>query len=105
MRFGAAYWVQRTGWPELREAVLHAEACGFDDQWIDDHLLSDEGAWQDAKLEGWSTLAAVAAVTRTSRLGLMVAANTFRNPGLTAKLATTLDHLSEGRNGAGLQEH
>ena len=97
MRFGAAYWVQRTGWPELREAVLHAEASGFDDQWVDDHLLSDEGAWQDAKLEGWSTLAAVAAVTRTSRLGLMVAANTFRNPGLTAKLATTLDHLSEGR--------
>ena len=97
MRFGAAYWVQRTGWPELREAVLHAEARGFDDQWVDDHLLSDEGAWQDAKLEGWSTLAAVAAVTRTSRLGLMVAANTFRNPGLTAKLATTLDHLSEGR--------
>ena len=97
MRFGAAYWVQRTGWPELREAVLHAEASGFDDQWVDDHLLSDEGAWQDAKLEGWSTLAAVAGVTRTSRLGLMVAANTFRNPGLTAKLATTLDHLSEGR--------
>ena len=106
MRFGAAYWVQRMGWPELRQAVLHAESSGFDDQWVDDHLLSDEGAWQDAKLEGWSTLAAVAAVTRTSRLGLMVAANTFRNPGLTAKLATTLDHLSEGRAilgiGAGL---
>ena len=97
MRFGAAYWVQRTGWPGLREAVLHAEASGFDDQWVDDHLLSDEGAWQDPKLEGWSTLAAIAEVTRTSRLGLMVAANTFRNPGLTAKLATTLDHLSEGR--------
>jgi alkanesulfonate monooxygenase SsuD/methylene tetrahydromethanopterin reductase-like flavin-dependent oxidoreductase (luciferase family) len=97
MRFGAAYWVQRTGWPELREAVLHAESSGFDDQWVDDHLLSDEGAWQDPKLEGWSTLAAIAAVTRTSRLGLMVAANTFRNPGLTAKLATTLDHLSDGR--------
>ena len=64
---------------------------------MDDHLLSDEGAWQDPKLEGWSTLAAVAAVTHTSRLGLMVAANTFRNPGLTAKLATTLDHLSDGR--------
>jgi alkanesulfonate monooxygenase SsuD/methylene tetrahydromethanopterin reductase-like flavin-dependent oxidoreductase (luciferase family) len=97
MRFGAAYWVQRTGWPELREAALHAETCGFDDLWIDDHLLSDEGAWRDPKLEGWSTLAAVAAVTTRPRLGLMVAANTFRNPGLTAKLATTLDHLSDGR--------
>ena len=96
MRFGAAYWVQRTGWPELREAVLRAEAAGFDDLWIDDHLLSDEGAWLDAKLEGWSTLAAIAAITTRPRLGLMVAANTFRNPGLTAKLATTLDHISGG---------
>jgi alkanesulfonate monooxygenase SsuD/methylene tetrahydromethanopterin reductase-like flavin-dependent oxidoreductase (luciferase family) len=97
MRFGAAYWVQRTGWPELRDAALRAEAAGFDDLWVDDHLLSDEGAWQDPKLEGWSTLAAIAAATTTPRLGLMVAANTFRNPGLTAKLATTLDHVSGGR--------
>src|SRR4051794_15685822 len=97
MRFGAAFWIQRTGWPELRAAVVHAEAAGFDDLWVDDHLLSDEGDWPDAKLEGWSTLAAIAAVTSRSRIGLMVAANTFRNPGLTAKLATTLDHISGGR--------
>ena len=43
MRFGAAFWMQRTGWPELRDAVLHAEAPGIDDVWLDDHLLSDEG--------------------------------------------------------------
>ena len=97
MRFGAAFWVQRTGWPELHEAVLRAEAAGFDDLWIDDHLLSDEGAWPDPKLEGWSTLAAMAAVTTHPRLGLMVAANTLRNPGLTAKIATTVDHISGGR--------
>jgi F420-dependent oxidoreductase-like protein len=102
MRFGAAYWVQRTGWPELRTAVLRAEGAGFDTQWIDDHLLSDEGDWQDGKLEGWTTLAAIAAVTTRSRLGLMVAANTFRTPGLTAKLATTLDHLSQGRSILGI---
>ncbi|MEO5964371.1 MAG: LLM class flavin-dependent oxidoreductase [Candidatus Limnocylindrales bacterium] len=97
MRFGAAFWVQLTGWPELRAAVLHAERAGFDDLWIDDHLLSDEAAWTDAKLEGWTTLAAIAAITVRPRLGLMVAANTLRNPGLTAKLATTLDHVSDGR--------
>ncbi len=97
MRFGAAYWIQRTDWPSLRDACLAAERAGFDSLWLDDHLLADEGDWHDAKLEGWATLAALAPITTTAKLGLLVAANTFRNPGLTAKLATTLDHLSGGR--------
>lgn len=97
MRFGAAYWIQRTDWPALREACLAAERAGFDSLWLDDHLLSDEGDWRADKLEGWATLAALAPLTSTARLGSLVAANTFRNPGLTAKLATTLDHLSGGR--------
>jgi alkanesulfonate monooxygenase SsuD/methylene tetrahydromethanopterin reductase-like flavin-dependent oxidoreductase (luciferase family) len=97
MRFGAAFWIQRVGWPELRDGLLHAEAAGFDDLWVDDHLISDEGDWPDPKLEGWSVLAAAAAVTTRPRLGLMVAANTLRNPGLTAKITTTVDHISGGR--------
>jgi len=97
VRIGAAFWVQRTDWPSLREAVVAAEDAGADDLWVDDHLLSDEGAPDDAKLEGWATLSALAAVTRRARVGLLVAANTLRNPGLTAKLATTVDHVSGGR--------
>ena len=42
-------------------------------------------------------MGAFAARTRRVRLGLMVSANTFRGPGQTAKLATTLDHASGGR--------
>ena len=45
----------------------------------------------------WSVLAALGPLTHRVRLGLMVGANTFRNPGVTTKLATTLDHVSEGR--------
>jgi alkanesulfonate monooxygenase SsuD/methylene tetrahydromethanopterin reductase-like flavin-dependent oxidoreductase (luciferase family) len=96
VRFGAAFWIQRTGWPELRDAALAAEAAGFDTLWFDDHLLADEGDWRDPKLEGWTALAALAPLTK-ARLGHLVSANTFRNPGLTAKLATTLDHVSGGR--------
>jgi F420-dependent oxidoreductase-like protein len=102
VRVGAAFWVQRTDWASLREAVVAAEAAGADDLWIDDHLLTDEGDADDPKLEGWSTVAAVAAVTNRARLGLLVAANTFRNPGLTAKIATTVDHISGGRLNLGI---
>ena len=102
MRFGAAFWINRTDWPELRDACLAAERAGWDSLWIDDHLLSDEGDPADPKMEGWATLSALAVLTEHVRLGLLVAANTFRNPGLTAKLATTVDHLSEGRVVLGL---
>lgn len=97
MRFGAAFWIQRTGWPALRDAALAAESAGFDTIWFDDHLFADEGDWHDSKLEGWAALAALAPLTTNARLGHLVSANTFRNPGLTAKLATTLDHVSGGR--------
>lgn len=97
MRFGAAFWVNRCSWADLREVCGEAERAGWDSLWIDDHLLADEGEPADPKLEGWTTLAALAVLTTRVRLGLLVAANTFRPPGLTAKLATTLDHLSGGR--------
>jgi F420-dependent oxidoreductase-like protein len=97
MRFGAAFWLERTDWPSLRDAVLAAEAAGFDSLWFDDHLLSDEGDPGDAKLEGWTVASAVAAITDQPRIGHLVSANTFRHPGLLAKMATTLDHVSGGR--------
>ena len=97
MKFGAQLWSQQTSWPEFRDAALAAEASGWDSVWTWDHLLAIFGPWEQPILEGWTTLAALGAVTSRVRLGLMVGANTFRNPGLTAKLATTLDHVSGGR--------
>ena len=97
MRFGLQLWPQATGWPEFRDAARAADDAGWDSIWTWDHLLAIFGPWQQPILEGWSVLAGLGPVTSRVRLGLMVGANTFRNPGLTAKLATTLDHLSGGR--------
>jgi F420-dependent oxidoreductase-like protein len=95
--FGAQLWSQATDWPRFQAAALEAEAAGWDSLWTWDHLLAIQGPWRQPIFEGWATLAAWAALTSRIRLGLMVGANTFRNPGLTAKLATTLDHISGGR--------
>lgn len=97
MRFGLQLWSQQTGWPGFRDAALAAEAAGWDSVWTWDHLLAILGPWEQPILEGWSVLAGLGPLTSRLRLGLMVGANTFRNPGHTAKLATTLDHLSGGR--------
>lgn len=101
-RIGAAFWLQRTDWPSLRRAIEAAEAAGFDDLWVDDHLLSDEGDPRDPKFESFTVLAAMAALTERVRLGHLVAANTFRHPVLVAKMIATIDHLSGGRAILGL---
>ena len=97
VRFGLQLWPQQTTWPEYRDASLAAEAAGWDSVWTWDHLLAIQGPWQQPIFEGWGLLHAVAAVTSRVRIGLMVGANTFRNPGVTTKLVTTLDHVSNGR--------
>jgi alkanesulfonate monooxygenase SsuD/methylene tetrahydromethanopterin reductase-like flavin-dependent oxidoreductase (luciferase family) len=97
MRFGLQLWSQATGWPGFRDAARAADAAGWDSVWTWDHLLAIFGPWEQPILEGWSVLAALGPITSKVRLGLMVGANTFRNPGLTAKLATTLDQVSNGR--------
>ena len=96
-QFGLQLWPQRATWPEYREAALAAEAAGWDSIWTWDHLLAIQGPWQQPIHEGWSLLTGVAAITERVRIGLMVGANTFRNPGLTTKIAATLDHVSNGR--------
>ena len=97
MRFGLQLWSQQTTWPAFRDAALAAEEAGWDSIWTWDHVMAIFGPWEQPIFEGWSLLMGLGPLTSRVRLGLMVGANTFRNPGLTAKLATTLDHLSNGR--------
>lgn len=97
VKIGALCWNQYTTWPDLREAGIRADRLGYTSLWTWDHLYPIVGTWEGPILEGWTVLTAWAMATERIRIGLMVGANTFREPTLTAKLATTLDHVSGGR--------
>lgn len=97
IKFGALCWNQYTDWPSLLEAGVRADRLGYDTLWTWDHLYPIVGSHEGPIFEGWLTLAAWAQATERIRIGLMVGANTFREPALTAKMATTLDHISGGR--------
>jgi F420-dependent oxidoreductase-like protein len=102
LRLGALCWNQYTDWPSLLAAGVRADALGYDSLWTWDHLYPIVGSSDGPIHEGWLTLAAWAQATERIRVGLMVGANTFREPALTAKLATTLDHISGGRATLGI---
>ncbi|MFL5646370.1 MAG: LLM class flavin-dependent oxidoreductase [Chloroflexota bacterium] len=97
IRIGALCWNQYTEWPALLEAGVRADRLGYDTLWTWDHLYPIQGSSNGPMFEGWLTLAAWAQATEHVRIGLMVGANPFREPTLTAKMATTLDHISNGR--------
>ena len=78
------------------------DQLGYDHLWAWDHLYAIFGDPYQDFFEGYSLLAAWARETKRVRLGLLVGANTFRNPGIVAKTITTIDHISDGRAIAGL---
>jgi alkanesulfonate monooxygenase SsuD/methylene tetrahydromethanopterin reductase-like flavin-dependent oxidoreductase (luciferase family) len=97
VKFGILLWNQATSWSDYAKSVRRLEELGYEHLWAWDHLYAIFGDPYQDIFEGWSSLVAAAGMTTRLRLGLLVGANTFRNPGLVAKLATTLDHISEGR--------
>src|SRR5437870_5403540 len=82
-------------WRELRDAARMIEDLGYDSLWVPDHLIAREfGA---PRLEAWQALAGIAASTGRIRVGPLVSPVTFRHPAVLAKMAATLDHVSDGR--------
>jgi alkanesulfonate monooxygenase SsuD/methylene tetrahydromethanopterin reductase-like flavin-dependent oxidoreductase (luciferase family) len=94
---GILLWSQAASWNEMLDAAKLVDRLGYAHLWTWDHLYAIFGDPYQPIFEGWSLLNAWARETEQTRLGLLVGANTFRNPGVVAKNATTLDHASGGR--------
>ena len=97
LKLGILLWSQAATWPEMLDAARRVDRLGYEHLWAWDHINAIFGDWDQPIFDGWSLLDAWAMATERTRLGLLVGANTFRNPGLPAKNATTLDHISGGR--------
>lgn len=105
-------------YPAIRSFARTAEAVGLDSLWVFDHLLFrgivDPGGinppsgvpadrpTEFGSYEAWTILSAIAEATERIGLGTLVLSTAFRNPGLVAKMAATLDELSGGRLTLGL---
>src|SRR5262245_32932507 len=97
LKTGILLWSQAATWPEINDAAKAVDRLGYDHLWTWDHIYAIFGDPYQPIFEGYTALAALGQATERIRLGLFVGANTFRNPGLTVKSVTTLDHLSGGR--------
>ena len=107
--FGCFLYQDGLAFADIRQTAQDCEELGFTSLWLKDNLAP----WIHLYLKGWpvpsspdfleclTTLSALAAETKKLRLGAILC-NTFRNPALVAKTATTLDIISQGRIELGL---
>jgi alkanesulfonate monooxygenase SsuD/methylene tetrahydromethanopterin reductase-like flavin-dependent oxidoreductase (luciferase family) len=102
LRIGAVLWSQATDWAGFLAAARMADDLGYDSIWTWDHLYAIFGEPDQPIVEGYTALAGLAMGTERADIGLLVGANTFRNPGVVAKSVVTIDHMSGGRAILGL---
>ncbi len=100
MDFGVQVNVYRTNWDDVRASVEAMEAGRWNSVWFADHFIPP-GANHDQEaltaFEGLSAIAFAGGMTKKLRLGNLVLGNTYRNPALVAKIAGTIDTMTEGR--------
>ena len=97
MRFGVQLQPDHCTWEEMRDTALLAERLGYELLFSWDHFIPLRGDTTGRALEGWQILPAWGAITTRIRIGMLVTGNTYRNPGVLAKMVMTLDHITNGR--------
>jgi F420-dependent oxidoreductase-like protein len=93
IKFGAD--IDDRDWKRVKNTVQNLEKNGFDSVWVMDHFWWKN--YDNCCLECWSTLSAIASITKHIRLGSLVTCNIYRQPSLLAKMAASLDVISNGR--------
>ena len=84
-------------WQTAADTALLAEKLGYHSIWVYDHFHNVPRPAHEAVFECWTTIAAISQRTSRIRLGQMVGCNSYRNPGLLAKITSTIDVISGGR--------
>ena len=90
-------WEPLAAWARAVAVAQQADRLGFDSIWLYDHFHTVPRPTDELTFESFTSLTALAALTERVRLGQIVICNGFRNPALTAKMASTLDTISGGR--------
>ena len=94
---------------EVLELAKHVEQTGWDGIWYADHFMPNAPDTSSPWPEAWTTLTAIGANVPRIKLGTLVSGNTYRHPAVLAKMAATLDHITDGRVilglGSGWQEN
>lgn len=92
----------------VEKIALEGEKAGYDSIWVSDHFFLDEKSEDLNCMEAWTLLTALASKTKRIRLGTLVTCNSYRYPAVLAKIAATVDVISNGRLffglGAGCKE-
>ena len=102
MKIDIQYSPGANDWPALRDAVLQAEADGYDTTWVFDHFDGEMVQGDRPMLECFTLLGALAAATSTIGLGTLVANVANRHPAVLAAAASSVQRISDGRFTLGL---
>ena len=100
-RFGVTLPQIKRSWLETSTAAKEFDALGFDSVWVCDHMYGVPNPSLPI-MEGWTLLAAIAAITDQVKLGTLVTPPFFRNPAVLANQIATIDQIAKGRVIAGL---